>query len=142
MNAERHRAKAERLEASLAKCRPGDYEMIIDGAMLAVTHWINHAFHTLALTDDDSDVVHAYFETAFDRQHFGLVAGAEFLDGLDEIETLRPLHARGTVAGGEAAGKRSLEILQGIRELALAARPAEEGAGADSGATADSSAME
>ena len=71
MNAERHRAKAERLEASLAKCRPGDYEMIIDGAMLAVTHWINHAFHTLALTDDDSDVVHAYFETAFDRQHFG-----------------------------------------------------------------------
>ena len=120
MKAERHRAKAERLERSLAKCRPGDYEMIIDGAMLAVTHWINLAFHTLALTDDDSDVVHAYFETAFDRQHFDLVAGAEFLDCLEEIETLRPLHARGNVAGGEAAAGRALEILQGIREKALA----------------------
>ena len=120
MKAERHRAKAERLERSLAKCRPGDYEMIIDGAMLAVTHWINLAFHTVALTDDDSDVVHAYFETAFDRQHFGLVAGTEFLDGLDEIETLRPLRARGNVAGGEAAARRALEILQSIREKALA----------------------
>ena len=123
MKAERHRAKAERLEASLAKCAPGDYEMIIDGAMLAATHWINHAFHVLELTDDESDVVHAYFETAFDRQHFGLVAGAEFLDGLDEIETLRPLHARGNVKGGEAAGRRALEVLQGIREKALALGP-------------------
>jgi hypothetical protein len=125
MKAERHRAKAERLECSLAKCRPGDYEMIIDGAMLAVTHWINMAFHTLALTDDDSDVVHAYFETAFDRQHFGLVAGAEFLDGLEGIETLRPLHARGNVVGGEAAGRRALDILQSIREKALAILPTE-----------------
>ena len=125
MKAEGHRAKAERLGRSLAKCVPGDYEMIIEGAMLAVTHWINHAFHVLELTDDDSDVVHAYFETAFDRQHFGLVAGAEFLDGLDEIETLRPLHARGNVEGGEAAGSRALEILEGIREKALAVRPAE-----------------
>ena len=132
MKAEGHRAKAERLDASLAKCRPGDYEMIIDGAMLAVTHWINHAFHTLALTDDDSDVVHAYFETAFDRQHFGLVAGAEFLDGLDEIETLRPLHARGNVAGGEAAAKKALEILRGIRKMALTVRPAEQGTRAGS----------
>ena len=125
MKAESHRAKAERLERSLAKCRPGDYEMIIDGAMLAVTHWINLAFHTVALTDDDSDVVHAYFETAFDRQHFGLVAGAEFLDGLEEIETLRPLYARGNVAGGEAAGRRALDILQSIREKALAVLPTE-----------------
>ena len=123
MKAERHRAKAERLERSLAKCRPGDYEMIIDGAMLAVTHWINMAFHTLALTDDDSDVVHAYFETAFDRQHFGLVAGAEFLDGLEGIETLRPLHARGNVVGGEAAGRRALDILQSIRKYSLALDP-------------------
>ncbi|HJO97876.1 MAG: hypothetical protein QGF38_10555 [Rhodospirillales bacterium] len=120
MNAEGHRAKAERIERSLAKCRTDDYEMIIDGAMLAVTHWINAAFHFVELTDDDSDVIHAYFETAFDRQHFGLVAGAAFLDGLEEIETLRPLHARGNVAGGEAAAKRCLEILQGIREKALA----------------------
>jgi hypothetical protein len=120
MNAEGHRAKAERIERSLAKCRTDDYEMVIDGAMLAVTHWINVAFHTLELTGDDSDVIHAYFETAFDRQHFGLVAGAIFLDGLEEIETLRPLHARGSVAGGEAAAKRCLEILQGIREKALA----------------------
>ena len=125
MKAVLHRAKAERIERSLAKCRPGDYEMIIEGAMLAVTHWTNHAFHILELTDDDSDVVHAFFETAFDRQHFGLVAGAEFLDGLEEIETLRPLHARGNVAGGEAAGKRALEILQAIREKALAVQPTE-----------------
>jgi hypothetical protein len=124
MNAEGHRAKAERIERSLARCRTDDYEMIIDGAMLAVTHWINVAFHILELTDDDSDVVHAYFETAFDRQHFGLVAGAAFLDGLEEIETLRPLHARGSVAGGEAAAKRCLEILQGIRTMALALSPA------------------
>ncbi|MDP6788591.1 MAG: hypothetical protein QGI13_15850 [Rhodospirillales bacterium] len=123
MNAQRHRAKAQRIERSLAKCRADDYEIVIDGAMLAATHWINAAFHIADLTDDDSDVVHAYFETAFDRQHFGLVAGAEFLDGLEEIETLRPLHARGNVAGGEAAAKRCLDILQAIREKALALSP-------------------
>ena len=121
MNAAAHRLKAERIERSLAKCDPGDYEMIIDGVMLAITHWINHAFHILNLTADDRDVIHAYFETAFDRQYFALVAGPAFLEGLEEIETLRPLYVRGNVAGGPAAAERALGVLGSVRERSLAA---------------------
>ena len=121
MTPEGHRAKAERIERSLAKCSPADYEMVIEGAMLAVSHWINHVLHVVGLTPDDKDVMHAYHETVFSHQYFGLVAGPEFLGGLEEIETLRPLYSRGTVEGGERAAARTLEILEGVREKALAA---------------------
>ncbi len=120
MTPEGHRTKAERIERSLPNCSPEYYEMVIEGAMLAVSHWINYVFHILRLTPHEKDVMHAYHETVFTHQYFGLVAGPEFLDGLEAIETLRALHVRGNVEGGERAATRALEILGGVRQKALA----------------------
>lgn len=120
MRAEAHRAKAERIARSLAKCSPADYEMAIEGAMLAICHWINFAFHTRALTAPETDIMHSYFITGFDRQYFALVAGPEFVDALEEIDNTRTLHVRGNVAGGEAAGERALDLHDLVRRKALA----------------------
>lgn len=120
MNADAHRAKAERIARSLAKCHPADHEVVIDGAMLAICHWINFAFHSLALTAPDLDIMHCYFVTGFDRQYYGLMAGPEFLDALDEIDTARPLYVRGNVAGGDKAAERALDLHALVREKALA----------------------
>ena len=121
MNAKSHHAKAERIARTLAKCRPADYEIVIDGAMLAISHWINFAFHSLALTLPEEDIVHSYFVTGFDRQYFGLVAGPEFLDALEEIDNARPLYVRGNVVGGEKAAERALHLHELVRRKALAA---------------------
>ena len=120
MNAKGHRHKAERIARTLAKCRPSDYEIVIDGAMLAISHWINFAFHSLQLTAADNDVMHAYFVTGFDRQYFGLAAGPEFLDALEEIDNARPLYVRGNIDGGEKAAERALDLHETVRRKALA----------------------
>ena len=112
MKAEGHRAKAERMGRSLEKLSPDDWEMVIDGVMLAVSHWINYAFHSMGLTADDENVMHAYFTTAFERQHWALAAGPELLDAL--------AHVRGDAPTGEAAARRALAILADVRERALA----------------------
>ena len=88
--------------------------------MLAITHWINFAFHTLELTAPDDDIMHCYFVTGFDRQHYGLAADPAFLDALEEIDDLRPLYVRGNAAGSDAAGTRALELHEAVREKALA----------------------
>ncbi len=119
MTPEGHREKAERLERSLAKLRPTDWEVVIDGAMLAVSHWINWAFHTKGLTAPDDDIVHAYFVTEFERQYYGLAAGPAFLDALDEIDRMRPRCVRGN-ADGEASARRALDLVAVAREVALA----------------------
>ncbi len=120
MKAEAHRRKAERLGRSLAKCSAEDTELVIDGVMLAVTHWINFAFHTLELTAPDDDIMHCYFVTGFDRQYYGLAADPVFLDALEEIDDLRPLYVRGNAAGSGAAGLRALELHEAVRDKALA----------------------
>ena len=120
MKAEAHRLKAERLGRSLAKCSSADTELVIDGVMLAITHWINFVFHMLELTAPDDDIMHCYFVTGFDRQYCGLAADPVFLDALEEIDDLRPLYVRGNAAGSDAAGVRALELHEAVRDKALA----------------------
>jgi hypothetical protein len=120
MNADAHRAKAERIGRSLSICRTSDYEVVIDGAMLAISHWINFAFHRLDLTVPENDIMHCYFVTGFDRQYFGLAAGPEFLDALEEVDRARPLYVRGNVAGGDKAAERALKLQALVRDKALA----------------------
>lgn len=120
MRAQAHRRKAERISRSFAKLDPDDHEIMIDGAMLAISHWLNHALHRAGLTAIHDDVAHAYFVTAFDRQHFGLVIGPDYLDALDEIDTFRPLYVRGNVRGGAAAARRARTLLKRIERKALA----------------------
>jgi len=117
-----HRDKAERITQSLQKCRPSDHEAVIEGAMLAGSHWFNLGLHRLGVLPPDRDVMHAEFLTKAERLKIGLVA-EDMVEALEEIEGSRALFVRGTAPGGEDAARRALECLRRIREAALAARP-------------------
>ena len=112
-----HRAKAEKIERSLAKCGPADYEMKIEGAMLAGTHWVNLALHRQGVTKDGSDILHTYMLTVNELRKYR-VADAALLDALAEIEDIRPPYVRGNVPGGEKAAARALELLALLRRKA------------------------
>ena len=45
MSPDKHRAKAERIERSLAALTDADWEIRIEAAMLAGTHWANYVLH-------------------------------------------------------------------------------------------------
>lgn len=122
MDSKGHREFAERIMGTLEKLGPEDYEMTIEGAMLAATHWVNYALHEFGVTDADDDVQHTYFLSGNDWQKYGIVA-EELLQALDEIEKTRPMYVRGDVAGGEKAATRACELLARSKELALAAEP-------------------
>jgi hypothetical protein len=124
---ERHRAKAEAIARSLGKCAPADHEAVIEGAMLAGSHWFNLALHAFGLWPPDRDVMHAEFLTRAERLKVSVV-GAEMVEALEAIEAARALHVRGDAPGGETAARRALELLERIRAAALAARPVRGGA--------------
>lgn len=117
MSPQEHRAKAERVERSLAKCGPADYEMKIEAAMLAGTHWLNLALHRMGVTSADADVLHTYMLTVNDLRKYR-VADAALIDALAEIEDIRPAYVRGNLPGGEQAAERALELLAVLRRAA------------------------
>jgi len=117
MTPEEHRAKAEKIERSLAKCGPQDYEMKIEAAMLAGTHWLNVALHRMGVTPPQTDVLHTYMLTVNDLRKYR-VADAELLDALTEIEDIRPGFVRGNLPGGDKAAQRALALLSLLRRKA------------------------
>ena len=117
MSPDEHRAKAERIERSLAKCGPVDYEMKIEAAMLAGTHWLNHALHRLGVTPPQNDILHTYMLTVNELRKYR-VADEELLDALSEIEDIRPGYVRGNLPDGEKAAARVLELLALLRRKA------------------------
>jgi hypothetical protein len=114
---EEHRAKAERIERSLAKCGPGDYEMKIEAAMLAGTHWLNLALHRMGVTAPQTDVLHTYMLTVNDLRKYQ-IADAELINALSEIEDIRPAYVRGNLPGGDKAAERALALLSSLRRKA------------------------
>src|SRR5690606_37017583 len=60
MNSTLHMEKALRIERSLKKLPAGLYEIRLDAAMLAATHWLNAALHWSGATDESEDVLHTY----------------------------------------------------------------------------------
>lgn len=125
MNPDQHREKAERIERSLAHLGDQDWEMRIEAAMLAGTHWANHALHLRGLSSAAEDIVHTTMCAVNVLRKYELAEKA-LLDQLAEIEEMRPLHVRGDVDGGPAAGRRALQLLASIRRRALVARGATE----------------
>ncbi|GAA4470946.1 hypothetical protein GCM10023094_00680 [Rhodococcus olei] len=121
MKADRHRHLAERITRSVARCGDGDWEMTIEAAMLAGTHWANHALHCRAVSDPDEDIVHTSMLVVNTLRKYSIVE-PELLRALGEIEELRPLYVRGDVEGGPAAAERALALLA---EIAAHARQAE-----------------
>jgi hypothetical protein len=114
MIVEEHRAKAERIERSLAKCGASDFEMKIEGAMLAGTHWLNVALHQMGVTEPEADVFHTYLLTVNEYRRLS-VADQALIKALSEIEDMRPAFVRGNFPGGPHAAQRALELLTLIR---------------------------
>ncbi len=120
MRPDEHRAKAEKIERSLAKLGPDEYEMVIEAAMLAGTHWLNCALHAQGVTRPEGDVLHTYMLTVNELRRLR-VADAALLDALSAIEDIRPAFVRGDVAGGPAAAEQALVLLAAIRAKARGA---------------------
>jgi hypothetical protein len=114
MNIDEHRARAGRIERSLAKCTAQDFEMKIEGAMLAGTHWLNAALHRSAITEPENDVFHTYLLTVNEFRRLS-VADEGAINALAEIEDMRPAFVRGNFPGGEQAAQRALDLLALIR---------------------------
>jgi len=114
-----HREKAERIERSLARLTDQDWEIRIEAAMLAGTHWANHVLHRRGLSAEGEDIVHTTMCAVNLLRKYEL-AEPELLAWLAEVEELRPLYVRGDVDGGPAAARRALELLALIGERARA----------------------
>lgn len=120
MKAEDHRIKAERIGRSLAVLGDDDWEIKLEAAMLAGTHWANYALHRRGVSTDGEDIVHTSMCVVNTLRKYALVE-KELLAHLDEIEELRPLHVRGDAEGGREAGSRALVLLAAIGERARSA---------------------
>lgn len=117
MTPDEHRAKAARIESSLAKCTRDEFEALIEGAMLAGTHWFNVALHELRIVGHDDDVMHAQYLPGHQRLRLMLL-NPELLQAMDEIETARALFVRGNMPGGVEAAARCHEQLMVLRNAA------------------------
>ena len=118
MDFEQHIAAAARIERSLQKCTALDWEMKIEGAMLAGTHWLNAALHRMGVTKPAGDVFHSYLLTVNEYRRL-CVAADETVRALSEIEDLRPPFVRGNWPGADAAADRALALLSVIRSRAV-----------------------
>ena len=114
----KHKEKALRIELSLAKCEARDYEIRIEAAMLAATHWVNGAYHALGVSAENNDILHTYMLTVNEYRRYA-AANEHLIGKLAEIEDVRPLYVRGDVAGGEAIADRAVALLNDIRAIAL-----------------------
>lgn len=119
MTPHEHRLKAERIERSLSKLTEQDYEIQIEAAMLAGTHWVNFALHQVRMSTPQEDMVHASMTMVSVLRKYRMAEPA-LIEDLEVIEELRPLFVRGDVPGGAQAAQQALEKLQAIRARALA----------------------
>ena len=117
MTPQDHEAAARRIENSLRKCGPDDYEIIIEGSMLAGSHWLNAQLHRLGATRPEQDVMHTYLLVVNELRRLS-VADPQAVAALGAIEDLRPAYVRGALAGGKDAGQRALSLLEQIRASA------------------------
>jgi len=115
MNEGLHRAKAERTERSLAALDVEHFEAIIEGCMLAGTHWFNILLHRARLAPENADAMHAEFLSLGARRKVFLQMPAA-LGALDEIEALRTSHVRGDMPNGPEAARRALACLALLRD--------------------------
>jgi len=118
MQIDAHIALARRIETSLAKLVESDYEMKIEAAMLAGTHWLNVLLHRVGANPPAQDVFHTYLLTINEFRRLAVAADRP-MHALAEIEDIRPPHVRGNMPGGEQAAARALGLLARLRAAAL-----------------------
>lgn len=124
MSPEQHAQKARRIVRSMNKLAEADYEMVIEAAMLAGTHYLNALLHHSGLTPPDEDVMHAEYMTVALRAKTSLIAGP-IVEALQAIEEMRPFYVRGDRPEGESAACASLDLLEFLKAKAdfLPSRP-------------------
>lgn len=122
MTPEQHRMKASRLERSMGKCAPEDYEALIEGALLAAGHWFNVALHDMGFYPVQKDVMHLTKMPVEDLMRVHAVAPA-LVQAYEEMEELRSPFVRGNEPGGPEAARRCLVLLGEIKELAQGIGP-------------------
>lgn len=120
MNAGAHRAKAEAIEQSLARCTNTDYETVIEACMLAGMHWFNLALHATGLLPVDHDALHAEFLAVGERRKI-TCALPTAIAALDTIESFRTLYVRGDLSGGVQAAQLALDHLAELKGVAMRA---------------------
>ena len=120
MNAAQHRDKAMRIERSLERLSDADFESVIEGAMLAGTHWFNLLLHRFQVFPESRDAMHAEFLTVGERRRIAAKM-RDALDALDTIEAFRTSHVRGDMAEGEASARRVRDCLARLRAAAESA---------------------
>ena len=111
MKAELHRQKAERIERSLAVCTPSDWEIQIEAAMLAGTHWANYALHRRGVTIDGEDIVHTTMTIVAYLRKYQLAEGAAARRTLPRSKSCGRSTCAATSPGGPEAGARALALL-------------------------------
>jgi hypothetical protein len=116
MTPEQHVAKARKILGAQSKLSAGDYEMTIEAAMLAGTHFLNAILHREGITAEDADVLHAEYMILAVRTRTQLSL-PRLVECLDEIEQLRPFFVRGNIVNGENAALKALQLLARIREI-------------------------
>ena len=119
MNESQHRNKAMRIEHSLRSLDVDHFEAVIEGTMLAGTHWFNILLHRANVAAENADAMHSEFLSVGVRRKLAVLLG-EPLAALDEIEALRTTHVRGDMPDGPGAARRALACLAILREHALA----------------------
>ena len=120
MKPQEHEAAAMRIENSLRKCTTDDHEIVIEGAMLAGSHWLNAHLHRVGATQPEQDVMHTYLLVVNELRRLS-VAAPQAVAALGAIEDMRPAYVRGAHPGGKEAAHRALALLEVIRP---GARPA------------------
>jgi len=116
VNGDAHQAKAEAIERSLGRLTVADYEAVIEGCMLAGTHWLNLLLHARGLSEPERDAMHAEFMALGERRKAMVILPAA-IEALDRIEALRTAHVRGDLPGGEGAAREALSCLARLRGM-------------------------
>ena len=118
MNEQLHITKAERIERSLASLTLDHYEAVIEGAMLAGSHWFNVLLHRGGFVAESTDVMHAEFLSVGARRKIATRMAGELM-ALDRIEELRTSHVRGDMPNGQNAARDALAGLATLRNAVV-----------------------
>ena len=117
MKLDEHVTKARRIEATMTGRlhRDQDYELYLEGYMLAGTHWLNVILHKLAVTREQADLVHSdkpRLETPVEARLRPLFEAMKY------IEDLRPGYLRGTRPWSVEDGRQCEQCYQQVKRYA------------------------
>ncbi|HKA43442.1 MAG TPA: hypothetical protein VKF40_15795 [Burkholderiales bacterium] len=117
MRIQDHVEKARRIEATMTKKldRDGDYELVLEGYMLAGTHLLNAILHKLTVTREDFDLLHSnkpVLETPIEARL------QPFFEAMRYIEDLRPGYLRGLKPWRVEDGRGCAESYEKVKRFA------------------------